>query len=99
MSPSHLAARMNMTRGAITKLADRLVAKSLVVRKASRDDGRAHTLALTARGSALVPVLAQLADQNDAEFFAHLSRPERAELERLLKGIIERGRMNVLPIE
>ncbi|HEY5083772.1 MAG TPA: MarR family transcriptional regulator, partial [Rhizomicrobium sp.] len=41
LAPSRLAERMGMTRGAITKLADRLIAKSLAARKASRDDGRA----------------------------------------------------------
>src|SRR5262245_6285990 len=50
LAPSRLAAEMGMTRGAITKLAERLIAKGLVERTASPDDGRAQTLALTARG-------------------------------------------------
>jgi DNA-binding MarR family transcriptional regulator len=99
MSPSHLAEEMGMTRGAITKLADRLIGKSLIVRKADRDDGRAQTLALTPRGSSLVPELAALADRNDAEFFEHLTRTERQTLERLLKRMVERSGMTVVPIE
>src|SRR6478672_10303107 len=47
MAPSRLAAEIGMTRGAITKLADRLIAKSLIVRKSSLEDGRSQTLALT----------------------------------------------------
>jgi len=86
MPPSRLADEMGMTRGAITKLADRLIGKSLIVRKANRDDGRAQTLALTPLGSSLVPELAALADRNDAEFFEHLTRAERETLERLLNG-------------
>lgn len=99
MPPSRLAAEMGMTRGAITKLADRLIAKSLLVRSANPDDGRAQTLALTATGAELVPELAALADENDAEFFGHLSSADRATLERLLKDMVERGRMLAVPTE
>src|SRR5262245_21810108 len=74
--PSRLAELMGMTRGAISKLADRLVAKQLVARTASEDDGRAQFLALTATGRARVPLLADLADRNDAEFFGLLDADE-----------------------
>lgn len=97
--PSRLADEMGMTRGAITKLADRLIDKSLIIRKADSDDGRAQTLALTQRGSGLVPELAALADQNDTEFFGKLSRAEREMLERLLKQLVEHSRMTAMPIE
>ncbi len=96
--PSRLADDMGMTRGAITKLAGRLIAKSLVVREASAQDGRSQTLALTDRGVGLVPELAALADRNDAEFFACLTQDERQGLETLLKSLAEHGRMTALPI-
>jgi DNA-binding MarR family transcriptional regulator len=99
MAPSRLADEMRMTRGAITKLADRLIDKTLIARKASRDDGRAQTLALTARGSDLVPKLAALADRNDAEFFGHLTPAEQRTLERLLKRMIERSHITEIPTE
>jgi DNA-binding MarR family transcriptional regulator len=99
MSPSCLADEMGMTRGAITKLAERLIGKSLIVRKASPDDGRAQTLALTPRGTGLVPELAALANRNDAEFFDHLSEAERAILERILKRMVERCHMTEVPVE
>lgn len=98
-SPSRLAEEMGMTRGAITKLADRLIAKALIERAASMNDGRAQTLALTARGFGLVPELAALADRNDAEFFECLTREDRETLERLLKHLAERGHMTAIPIE
>jgi len=97
--PSRLAEEMGMTRGAITKLADRLAARSLLVRQASPEDGRAQTLALTPEGEALTPQLAALADQNDAAFFGALSEAERATLERLLRRVAEHGRMTTPPIE
>ena len=99
MAPSRLADEMRMTRGAITKLADRLIDKTLIVRKASRDDGRAQTLALTARGSDLVPKLAALADRNDAEFFGQLTPAEQRTLGRLLKRMIERSHITEIPTE
>lgn len=99
MPPSRLADNMGMSRGAITKLADRLIAKSLIMREASADDGRAQTLALTDRGSALVPDLAALADRNDAEFFECLTTVERETLGRLLKSLAQRGDMTSVPIE
>lgn len=97
--PSRLADEMGMTRGAVTKLADRLIAKSLILRAASPDDGRAQTLALTDRGTALVPELAALADRNDAEFFGCLTPGERETLERLLKSLAQRGHMTAIPLE
>lgn len=98
MAPSRVAERMGMTRGAITKLADRLIAKSLVLREADAEDGRAQTLALTARGSDLVPELAALADRNDAEFFDCLSVSERQTLDQLLRTMVERHRLTALPL-
>jgi DNA-binding MarR family transcriptional regulator len=97
--PSRLAEEMGMTRGAITKLADRLIAKSLVMREASATDGRAQTLALTPRGISLVPDLAELADRNDAEFLDRLTRDERETLESLLRTLADRGQMKKIPIE
>ena len=75
MAPSALAERLGMTRGAISKLADRLIAKTLVAR-ADRNDRRSQRLALTAKGRKLTPALAALADANDGEFFGHLDQDE-----------------------
>lgn len=97
--PSRLADEMGMTRGAITRLADRLIGKSLILREADVNDGRAQTLTLTDRGTGLVPELAMLADCNDAEFFDCLTGDERAVLVRLLKRLAESGDMNATPIE
>lgn len=96
--PSQLAARMSMTRGAVSKLADRLVAKRLVVRAAAPDDGRGQTLGLTRAGSLLVPRLAALADQNDAECFEHLSVREREALRRVLQHTVTRLGITALAI-
>lgn len=93
LAPSALAEKLRMTRGAITKLADRLAARKLLRRQASAEDGRAQTLALTASGRALLPRLAALADANDAEFFSGLTAGERVELMRLLRKVAARKKL------
>lgn len=91
-SPSRIAATLGMTKGAITKLADRLIDKGLATRKADPADARAQLLGLTPRARKLVPKLAALADANDGAFFSGLKPSERAALERLLRKIItDRG--------
>jgi DNA-binding MarR family transcriptional regulator len=99
LAPSRLADRMGMTRGAISKLADRLIAKSLLVRAANAGDGRAQTLSLTPAGRALLPALAALADANDAEFFDHLAPDDRVALLRILRGIVEKRGLKSLPVD
>ena len=99
LAPSRLADRMGMTRGAISKLADRLIAKSMLVRAADPNDGRAQTLALTSAGRALVPKLAALADSNDAEFFDHLRSKDRAALLRILRDIVKQRGLKSLPVD
>ena len=98
MAPSRLADKIGLTRGAISKLADRLIAKGFLTRTADLSDGRAHTLALTTKGRGLIPKLATLADQNDAEFFDHLSAQERATVERVLKEIVKKRGLKSIPV-
>lgn len=97
--PSALADRLGMTRGAISKLADRLAAKGLATRTAAMDDRRFQSLALTPQGRALVPELASLADANDAEFFGHLSAVERTQVEAVMKAIVRRLGLRAVPVD
>ena len=87
MSPSQLAERMGMTKSAISKLADRLIEKELIQKGSSRVDRRGQTLTLQASAKRLVPRLASLADENDAEFFGGLSQGERSQLMKMLRKI------------
>lgn len=97
--PSQLAEEMGLTRGAISKLADRLVDKALIAREPSPVDGRAHTLKLTKKGTGFVPELAALADQNEAECFAKMPDDDRLTLERILKEAVCRLGITATPIE
>jgi MarR family transcriptional regulator, lower aerobic nicotinate degradation pathway regulator len=98
-APSRLANEMGLTRGAITKLADRLIAKALVIREASKNDGRAQTLKLTAKGAKFVPELAALADKNEIECFAHLSDDDRRTLQRILGETVARHGLTKMPLD
>jgi DNA-binding MarR family transcriptional regulator len=99
LAPSRLAERMGMTRGAVSKLADRLITKSLLVRIADPRDGRAQTLSLTRAGRSMVPKLAAAADANDAEFFDQLAPKDRAALLNLLRQIVEKRGLKALPVD
>jgi DNA-binding MarR family transcriptional regulator len=100
LAPSMLAERMGMTRGAISKLADRLAEKALLTRAAgNKGDRRYQELALTPAGRALVPELSDLADRNDAEFFGHLSPAERAAIERVMREVTRRLGLRAAPVD
>ena len=97
MVPSQLAGKLDLTRGAISKLADRLENKGLVTRTADETDKRSHTLAITGAGRELVPQLAALADENDALFFGHLSAGERQTLLDILGKITKQTGIRTPP--
>jgi DNA-binding MarR family transcriptional regulator len=99
MNPSLLAEKLGMTRGAISKLVDRLNARGLVQRSIEKTDKRYQWVRLTAAGKSLVPHLAREADRNDTEFFGHLSKAERAELVRMLTGIVLRHGLQHVPVD
>jgi DNA-binding MarR family transcriptional regulator len=99
VKPSDLAAKIGLTRGAISKLVDRLVAKDLVSVRDDIRDGRAQLITLKASGRGLVPKLAALADENDAKAFGHLEQEQRALLLATLKGIVEHLRLRGTPVD
>ena len=88
-----------MTRGAASKLVDRLVNKKLVTREDRTDDRRFQDIALTPAGRRLVPALAALADRNDEEFFHPLSAKEREALMTTLKKLVQVHGLHKLPTE
>jgi DNA-binding MarR family transcriptional regulator len=99
VAPNKLATILGMTRGAISKLADRLIAKRLIERTESRDDGRMHSLALTSKGKRLVPRLAALADENDRYFFDALDANERSLLRAVLEKLVGRHGFKEVPLD
>ena len=99
MSPSVLADQTGMTRGAASKLVDRLLGKDLVTRKGRSDDRRFQDIALTPAGRRLVPGLAAIADENDKEFFTPLSVNEHEVLVAIMKKLAQAHGLHKIPTE
>ncbi len=97
--PSQLAQKVGLTRGAVSKLMDRLAAKGLVAVGDDPADGRALRVALTDRGRSLVPTLATEADRNDAEAFGHLGEEERTALRHTVEGLVARLGLKGAPVD
>lgn len=97
--PSALADGLGLTRGAISKIVDRLVDKKLAIRRKVDGDGRILAVRLSPKGQKLVPVLAALADDNEALFFSHLTRDERTTMERALRSVVEKHQLRAVPVD
>jgi len=97
-NPSHIAEHMGLTRGAISKLVERLCIKALVTRTTVAGDRRYQSVTLTPQGRKLVPRLARLADENDHEFFGHLTPAAQAALIQTLQDIVQRQGWKEIPV-
>ena len=97
-NPSRLADRLGMTRGAISKLVERLCRKQLAVRSTTAGDRRYQSVELTTAGKKLVPKLARLADENDRQFFGHLDAKGRATLVDMLEEMVRRHGWKDVPV-
>jgi DNA-binding MarR family transcriptional regulator len=99
VKPSELANTLGLTRGAVSKLVDRLLAKQLLSIRRDEQDGRAQFVSLRAGGRRLVPKLAELADENDAETFGRLDPKQQALLWKALKGLAEQLGLRGAPVD
>lgn len=89
VAPSMLAARMGLTRGAVTRLVDRLRAKQLLVRaRSGGGDRRMQTIALTGTGARLAPELARARAEVAGRLLAGVPAEERGGLGALLDAIV-----------
>lgn len=98
-APSQLADNLGLTRGAVSKLIERLVSKTLIDRMAGEADRRYQRIALTKAGRSLVPQLAELADQNDIEFFGHLAPDQHQALLTILQEIVRQHQLKGTPLD
>lgn len=98
-APAELAATMGLTRGAVSKIVDKLEAKGWVQTEGKEGDNRFRMLSLTRAGSRSLPVLARIADQNDQFFFDCLSTREKKTLRDLLIKIAEHHRIHDVPTD
>lgn len=98
-TPGELAEALKMTRGAISKIIDKLQAKGWIRSKVNPEDHRGQLLSLTSKGRSNLPKLAKIADQNDEQFFACLNVDERAALKTLLSKLAEHHQIRDVPVE
>ncbi len=98
-TPGELAEALTMTRGAISKVMDKLQAKGWIRSRIKPEDNRAQLLSLTAAGRRVVPTLAEIADRNDDKFFAFLDSRERQVLRDLLIKLADHHQIRNVPLE
>lgn len=94
-----LAEALGMTRGAISKIVDKLEAKGWVAGRGDPKDNRVRLLVLTRQGHRVVPDLAKIADSNDEQFFHCLSAVEKTALRRLLGKLADFHSIRDVPVE
>jgi DNA-binding MarR family transcriptional regulator len=99
ITPGELADALDLTRGAVSKVIDKLEAKNWIERSTKPGDSRVQLLSLPGRASRILPQLAEIADRNDREFFDGLEADERATLRRLLGKLAEFHQVRDVPSE
>ncbi len=98
-SHRELADSLGLTRGAISKIVDKLDAKGWVQTDAKEGDSRFRLLSITRAGRRNLPVLAEIADQNDARYFDCLNAKEKSVLRKLLIKLVDHNGINNVPTE
>ena len=98
-APGELADLLGLTRGAVSKIIDKLEAKGWVQVDAKEGDNRYRVLSLTRAGQRILPILALVADQNDSAYFDCLDVKEKSVLRELLIKLAEHNRIHVIPTE
>jgi DNA-binding MarR family transcriptional regulator len=99
MASSQIAETAGLTRGAVSKVLEKLEGKTLVARTGALQDSRVQWLSLTRKGAGMVPRLAAIADRNDEHFFGCLEPEERAALGGLLKKLADFHQLRAVPVE
>lgn len=99
ITPGELAEALAMTRGAVSKVMDKLQAKGWITSAVSPSDSRVQLLSLTGQGRRVLPQLAAIADQNDAMFFDCLTAAEKSTLRKLLSKLAEVHQIRDIPVE
>jgi DNA-binding MarR family transcriptional regulator len=94
---AELIRALGMTKGAASKVVSRLEEKGLAGRQLADGRAREQSLSLTTAGKDLVPLLASLADANDAHFFGHLPAAERDALNEAMKALVQHHQLKEIP--
>jgi DNA-binding MarR family transcriptional regulator len=98
-TPGEMADALAMTRGAISKIIDKLESKGWIRSKINPEDNRGQLLSLSGAGRRVVPELAKIADRNDQKFFSCLDSEEWTALRHLLGKLATHHQMHDVPLE
>lgn len=90
-----LAKFIEVDKGAISRVLDKLEENELVVRKPGKNR-RTSLIVLTPKGAALSPKLGQLAEENEAMFFSSLSSSEKKQLRLILTKLLKHAGVETL---
>ena len=94
----YLADVIGFTKGAVSKIIDRLEVKDLITRKSSPADGRAQILKMAPKGNKLLPLLASEADENDEAAFGFLSDKKKDDLKKILQEVAKHAGLHRYPV-
>lgn len=97
--PAELADTTGLTRGAISKVLEKLETKRWIARKTLETDLRGQVVVLTQYGRRALPELKAIADRNDERFFSCLRPDEKATLETLLRRLAVSNQIQSVPVE
>lgn len=87
-APYVLADEMGVTKGAVSKLSERLCRKALVSRTTHKEGGRAQLLALTTTGNQLARELNLLAQETRLRFFGRFRATQLDVMFDMIKEIV-----------
>ena len=99
ITPSELAERLGMTRGAVSKVLEKLQSKGWVETRTKPEDQRVQLLYVTPAGVRLLPELAEIADNNDRKYFSCFDEPEHEQLASLLRKLASCHQWTDVPVE
>jgi DNA-binding MarR family transcriptional regulator len=88
LKPTELVGALILSSGAVTNRIDRVEAAGLVERLPDPDDRRGILVALTAKGRTVVGEAVRSHLANEERLLRALSRPDRAQLTRLLRKLL-----------
>lgn len=86
---SEIAARLEITLGGVTSLANRMEKAHLIERRRSEEDRRVVRLAITEEGKSLLNDLSIARNRALGDYFSKLSANEVQELERLCRKMLD----------
>jgi DNA-binding MarR family transcriptional regulator len=87
-SLAQLSSALDIDKGALSRMIDRLLKLGLAKREGNAGSRRKIALSLTRKAESLVPILAKEADRNDRNFFSVLTNCQRADFLKAIKLLL-----------